>query len=177
MIRYKDKEFEEYFIDPVTAVITDKNGVVQPVKIFRGRPTFQNMPVHQIIVHTFFGYAPEYEIHHLDENKLNNALSNLVYLTKGDHTRLHMKGKQKTEEHKAKISAANKGKQKTKEHIAKIIAANKGKHHSDETIEKIAAKAKGKIWFFKNDLSEEKQFFENPGEGWSKGRLPKKKHK
>ena len=30
MIRFRDKVFENYFIDPVTAVITDENGIVQP---------------------------------------------------------------------------------------------------------------------------------------------------
>lgn len=29
MIRIKDKVFEDYFIDPVTAIITDKDGNVK----------------------------------------------------------------------------------------------------------------------------------------------------
>jgi hypothetical protein len=32
---------------------------------------------------------PDYDIHHKDHNKLNNDITNLVMLTKADHTRLH----------------------------------------------------------------------------------------
>lgn len=31
----------------------------------------------------------EYDVHHIDENRLNNDPSNLLVLTKGDHKRLH----------------------------------------------------------------------------------------
>lgn len=90
MIKYKEKEFEDYNIDPLTAVITDKNGIEQQIKINKkGRPMFKGIPVHQLMMHTFYGYKKGYDIHHLDENKLNNALSNLVYLTPSEHSHLH----------------------------------------------------------------------------------------
>lgn len=113
MIRFKDQIFEEYSIDPVTAVITDKNGVEQLVKIYKnGRPYFKRMLVHCIMCHTFYGYKTGYDVHHLDENKLNNALSNLVYLTHEEHIRLHHKDKQKSDETRAKISASMTGKKR-----------------------------------------------------------------
>ena len=119
MIRYKDRILEDYSIDPVTAVITDQNGVVQKTYMISGRPIFKGIGIHCIMAHTFYGYKPGYDVHHLDENKLNNALSNLVYLTHGEHRRLHAKGKPKSEETKAKMSAAHKGKPKSEETKAK----------------------------------------------------------
>lgn len=135
MIRFKDKVFEQYSICPATGDIFDsKTGEVQTVKFFRGRSYFKGMSVHRIMAHTFFGYKPGLVVHHLDENKLNNALSNLVYLTRGEHMRLHREGKKFSEEHKAKLSAAlkgktspNKGKTFSEEHRAKLSAARKGK--------------------------------------------------
>ena len=55
MIRFKDKILEDYSIDPVTAIITDQNGIVQKTGMHHGRPVFKGMPVHQIMAHTFFG--------------------------------------------------------------------------------------------------------------------------
>ena len=52
MIRFRNQRFEDYFIDPVTAVITDKNGIVQPIKMYRGYPFFKKMAVHRIQMHT-----------------------------------------------------------------------------------------------------------------------------
>ena len=92
------------------------------------------MFVHCIIAHTFYGYKPGYDIHHLDENKFNNSLSNLVYLTSEEHRRLHKKGKPKSDETRAKLSASLKGKP----------AWNKGKPRSEETRAKISASMKGK---------------------------------
>ena len=129
MIRFKDKILEDYFIDPVTAVITDQNGVVQETCMHQGRPTFKGMGIHCIMVHTFYGYKEGYDVHHIDRNKLNNALSNLAYLTPLEHQRIHHKGKQQDEDTKTKISLALKGR----------TSPNKGKLASNETKKKISA--------------------------------------
>lgn len=50
------------------------------------------------------------DIHHLDQNKMNNSLSNLVYLTRSEHSKLHHKRKTLSEETKKKMSEAAKGK-------------------------------------------------------------------
>lgn len=90
----------------------------------------------------------------MDRNKLNNSLSNLVYLTRSEHSRLHATGKHHSVETKQKMSAShkcktssNKGKKLYEEHKSKIRANNigmLGKHHSAETREKMSAAKKGK---------------------------------
>lgn len=127
MIRFKDKIFEQYSICPATGEIFNaKTGEVQKTQVRKNRPVFNSMPVHQIMANTFYGYNPGLVVHHKDENKLNNALSNLVYLTNEEHTSLHKKGKKRepfSEEWKAKMSAAHKGKKFSEEHKAKMRSA------------------------------------------------------
>ena len=174
MIRFKDKILEDYFIDPETAVITNKNGVVQKTYLNQGRLVFKKMCVHCIMAHTFFGWKPGYDVHHIDENKLNNSLSNLMYLTKSEHRRLHNEGKPLSAEHKAKMSAAlkgrtppNKGKHILEETRLKMSESQKGKHRSEETRKKMAESKKGKYWWNNGKI---KRFSkECPGEGWIKG--------
>lgn len=188
MIRFKEKEFKEFNIDPVTAIITDQNGVVQETYMHQGRPVFKRMKIHQIMAHTFYGYKPGYDVHHLDENKLNNALSNLMYLAHDEHSRLHsegnayMLGKHHSEESKAKMSAAKKGKspwnkdkQCPSETKAKISTALKGKQFSAEHKAKLSAAKKGKpTWIKGKHLSEEskaKMSAANKGKTpWNKGK-------
>jgi len=132
MIKYKDEVFDEYSICPVTGdIFNAKTGETQNTYLNQGRPTFKGMPVHQIMAHTFFGYIPRYDVHHLDENKLNNSLSNLVYLTHAEHAKHHLSesnlGRHLSKETRAKLSAANKGENNP----------NYGKHHSEETKQKM----------------------------------------
>ena len=106
MIRYKDIILEDYLIDPETAVITNSKGEIQETKINkRGRPCFHSMAIHRIQVHTHLGYKLGMDIHHLDENKLNNSLSNLIYLTKSEHAKIH--GENMSEETKRKMKKLN----------------------------------------------------------------------
>ena len=142
MIRYKEKEFEEYSICPATGdIFNAKTGEVQKTYMIQGRPVFKKMHVHCIMAHTFLGYKLSYIVHHLDENKLNNSLSNLVYLTRDEHMSLHkkgkpswIKGKKLSEETRAKMSSAHKGKQ----------AWNKGKQLSEDARVKMSLAHKGK---------------------------------
>lgn len=132
MIRYKEKVLEQYSICPATGDIFDvKTGEVQKTHLYRNRPIFKRMPVHCIMIHTFFGYKSGFDVHHLDRNKQNNIISNLVYLTHQEHISLHAKGKHfsLSEETKAKMSASHKGKKRapfSEEHKAKISATLKG---------------------------------------------------
>ena len=180
MIRYKDKEFVQYSICPATGDIFDaKTGKVQETYLDRGRLIFKRMSIHQIMVHTFYGYKPGYDVHHLDENKLNNTLSNLVYLIHAEHTSLHKtellhdetrvkmsasrkgkphphKGKPCSEETKANISSSLKGKPLSEETKQKISEAHKGKPLSEEHKAKLSAKLKGRESSMKGrHLSEE----------------------
>lgn len=57
MIKYKDTILEDFFIDPVTAIITNSKGEIQKTKINKkGRPCFKGCGVHQFQVHTYLGY-------------------------------------------------------------------------------------------------------------------------
>ena len=159
MIRYKDKFFPEYFIDPVTAVITNSKGEIQKTSIHKnGRPYFKNMDIHKIQVHTNLGYKKDYDIHHIDENKMNNSLSNLVYLTRSEHSKIHHKsenhplyGKHHSDEAKKKMSEALKGRifsEDYKRKMSELCSGEKngmyGKHHSEESKKKMSEAAKGK---------------------------------
>ena len=68
----------------------------------------------------------------------------LIFMTVAEHTRLHKKGKQPSEEARKKISVANKGKTMSEEYKAKISAAMKGRTFSEETRKKLSAAMKGK---------------------------------
>ena len=134
MIRYKDTILEDYFIDPVTAVITNSKGEIQKTTIQKnGYAYFKNMYIHQIQIHTHIGYKKGYHIHHIDENKLNNSLSNLIYLTKSEHNIIHKKGnknmfgKHLSEETKRKMSESQKGKTLSEETKRKISESLKGR--------------------------------------------------
>ena len=117
MIKFRNRILENYSIDPITAVITNSKGEVQETKIRDGRPYFKSMDIHKIQAHTYYGYKKDYDIHHLDENKMNNSLSNLVYLTKSEHAKIHAKNM--SEETKQKLSKSHKGK----------TSGNKGKRY------------------------------------------------
>ena len=164
MIRFRNRTLEEFSIDPVTAIITNSKGEIQKTKIIDGRPYFKSMAIHVIQAHTHYGYKKGLVIHHLDKNKMNNSLSNLVYLTKSEHSKLHgndmseetkkklseshkgkispIKGKHLSEETKHKISEAQKGKTLSDETKRKLSEAAKGKHHSEETKRKISESIK-----------------------------------
>ena len=82
----------------------------------------------------------------------------LIFMTIYEHSRLHMKGKQKSEEAKKKMGEAHKGeknpfygKKHSEETKRKMREAKKGeknpfygKHHSEETKNKIREAKKGK---------------------------------
>ena len=51
-----------------------------------------NQYEHDVVSEYFYGEKPEeYVVHHKDENKMNNLVENLVYITDAEHRRIHMK--------------------------------------------------------------------------------------
>ena len=183
MIRFRNSILENYSIDSITAVITNSKGEVQETKIRDGRPYFKSMAIHKIQAHTHLGYKKGFDIHHLDENKMNNSLENLVYLTKSEHAKIH--GKNISEERKRKISEAKKGekhplygKQLSEETKKKLSDSLKGHKVSDETIRKMSEASKGKnkdkIWVNNGVISKRVKPEEIP-EGFVRGRLKWKK--
>ena len=195
MIKYKDIILEDFFIDPITAVITNSKGEVQKTCIHKdGRAYFKRHAVHQWQVHTNLGYKKDYDIHHIDENKMNNSLSNLVYLTHSEHSKIHNKiGKKLSDETKQKLSEAKKNmseetkrkmseakKNMSEETKRKMSEAKKGenhpfygKHHSQESKRKMSEALKEKIWINNGVISKRVQFNEDIPEGFSRGRLKK----
>lgn len=191
MIKYKDIILEDFFIDPITAIITNSKGEIQKTSVHKdGRSYFKGHRVYEWQMHTYLGWKKGLVIHHLDHNKMNNALSNLVYLTNSEHMTIHSENM--SEETKKKISNKlngrtpwNKGKTASEETKKKLSAAKKGQnhplfgqHHSEETKQKISEaikrQNKGKIWI--NNSFEEK-FIKLDGEipeGFVPGRLKNK---
>ena len=201
MIRFRDKIFPEYFIDPITAVITNSKGEIQKTKINeRGRPCFKGVGIHVWQVHTHLGYKKDYDIHHLNENKMNNSLENLVYLTKSEHMKIHHKGennvmfgktgekhpmygKHYSEETKRKMSKSHKRENLSEETIRKMRDSQKGKKLSEETKKKIGEAKKGennpiygKRYKFVNNGIENRYipFDDEIPEGFIRGRLKRK---
>ena len=97
--------------------------------------------------------SPEvYDCHHrreITENKTREQLKaenlyykrpacELIFMLHSEHTRLHLKGKKKTEEHNKKNSIAHLGKKN----------AFYGKHHNAETRERISEKNKKRTGWF-----------------------------
>ena len=120
----------------------------------------------------------------------NRPATELIFLTKSEHTALHHKGKKLkpfTEEHKLKMSIAKKGKHHTEETKRKMSEALKGVHRSEETKRKMSEAQKGKIFteehkqkmadamkrlhWFNNGIKN--VFVKECPEGFVKGRLKK----
>ena len=160
MIRYKDIILEDYFIDPVTAIITNSKGEIQKIKIKDGRPYFKGHKLHEWQVHTHYGWKQGMDIHHIDKNKMNNSLSNLVYLTRSEHMKIHKKGnkyffgKHHSEETKLKIGEASKGNKNML-----------GKHHTEETKRKMSEAKKNMSEETKRKISEAKKGKTSPNKG------------
>ena len=169
MIRFRNRTLEEFSIDPVTAIITNSKGEVQSTYVIKGRPYFKHMPIHQIQVYTHVGWKKCLVVHHLDENKMNNSLSNLVYLTKSEHAKLHNKTREFSKETKRKISESHKGKQLSYEMKKKLSIACKGKNAG----EKNGMYGKRYKWINNGFENRYIPLAEDIPEGFVKGRLKK----
>jgi hypothetical protein len=71
-------------------------------------------------------FRKELVIHHLDEDRNNDGLSNLVPMHNACHSRLHNAGRLLSEEHRHKISESMKGHKVSDDTKAKISRAKKG---------------------------------------------------
>lgn len=95
MIRYCNFEFEDYFINEDTGIITRKDGhIVETRKhgsylVVKSEVGLTGAPIHSIQAHTKWGYIPTWNVHHKDRNTFNNALSNLIYVDKSTHIKIH----------------------------------------------------------------------------------------
>lgn len=103
--------------------------------------------------------------------------SQLIFLSHGEHTRLHnfgntyIFGKKLSAQTRAKMSASQKGRTFSAEAIEKMRIAHKGKRCSDETKAKMSAAHAGRCWW--NDDKVQVLSFKCP-EGFKRGMLKKK---
>ena len=67
---------------------------------------------HRFIVEKTLGrkLSRDEVVHHVDGNKLNNKIENLVVMTRSEHSAMHQKGKKNSDETRLKMSNALKGK-------------------------------------------------------------------
>ena len=73
--------------------------------------------------------------------------SELIFLTKSEHIRLHLLCKHHSEETRKKMSEAQKGKQLSEDTRKKIAEARKGKRLSEEHKRKLSEAHKGNHWY------------------------------
>lgn len=100
----------------------------KPVKIVlvNGRRCINNHhnKIFRLVWIAFNGPIPkDYCIHHIDFNKTNDRLDNLMFMTRSEHTKLH---------------------NNSREYVKGKPGPNKGKHFSEETRKKMSFSHKGK---------------------------------
>lgn len=106
---FAENDFERHRIDvlekdltepPVAEVIDENhqkfNGIIYTSK--KKGHYYQGLGIHRVVWLYYHGDIPEgdYEVHHIDENKSNNDVSNLQLLTRAEHQKLHVLSKIKT---------------------------------------------------------------------------------
>ena len=136
----------------------------KPIKItinYDGRRCVGCRPIYRLVWKLFNEEVPKgYVVHHIDHNKLNDRLDNLMIMTmsqhKAHHNERHIawnRGKHHSEETRQKMSEAKKGKHCSEDTKRKMSEAQKGKqhflnkHHSEEAKRKIGEANKGIKWF------------------------------
>lgn len=113
------------------------NGEYQQIQLYNHYKKEQPL-IHRLVFETFYRrLLPNEECHHInqmsDDNRAVNLVARDAFLHESEHKKgkpSPMKGKKLSEEHKAKISAANKGKKKgpmSEQHRLAIAAGNRGK--------------------------------------------------
>lgn len=123
-------------------------------------------------MHTYNGYIQGLDIHHIDEDKTNDALSNLKYMTPEEHAKLHYKGRslgvnnhaygkhwKLTEEQKMHQSEAQKKlyAELSEEEKLKRRHNAKGWHHTEETKQILREKSLNNSVMRGKHLSEEQK--------------------
>ncbi len=94
--------------------------------------------VHRLVWQTIHGPIPKgMQVHHIDENKLNNHISNLELLPIGVHQGLHLKNKPKSEETKEKMrkiwASMSEEAKKARQLPARLAAAAWRNEHPEES--------------------------------------------
>lgn len=212
MIRFKDEVFENYECDEEIGKIKSKDGVILEEHLLKERPYVylehltkygikkKLYPVHAIICHTLYGYKIGYDVHHLNEDKTDNRIVNLVYITHAEHgniTRQKYAKKWRDEHREEFLKNCSKAGKIGMQHQSQDFHSKGGKagikallnYYKTITPEKCAelrrksfeaalkngnlmkALHRRKGMHLWNNGERETFSFECPGEGWVKGRL------
>lgn len=153
----EEKIWSKYWKKYLSGCI-NKYGYVQVIlKCIDGKQRI--FQYHRAIWYLLNGEIPDgYEINHIDENKQNNALSNLSLVTHkeninygtrnervGKSNAIKLKNRKLSEEIKAKIRIKMIGRKLSEETKRKESESKKGHIVSEETRAKISASLKGRI--------------------------------
>lgn len=91
---------------------------------------------HRFIAESLHAPSGEWEVHHVDENKLNNTPANLAVVRPGEHQSIHSAGshnpfygKQHTPEVRQHLSAIRQGVPLSEHHKRQLSAALSGEHN------------------------------------------------
>ena len=82
---------KKYYVSDDGTIFDSKFKILKTWINKNGYEMFGSCPVHKIVKYTIDGYRDGkiWHIHHLDGNKLNNHISNLVYIHWSDHSKIH----------------------------------------------------------------------------------------
>lgn len=197
-LKFKNQPVEGYLIDE-NAIIFDLEGNVQKKRLRTdNRYYFKGKAVYRLVMHSHKGYLRGFQIHHLNENKLDDRLENLVYLTNSEHTSIHnignkyFVGKKHSEEWKQHMREINLGKLGTtygfvwvnnglKNKFVKPDDIPEGyikgricKKPTQETKIKMSQSHKGEIWI-NNGIINKRVYPNEIPEGFTKGRIMHRK--
>ncbi len=128
-----------YFEDNFPNYDCDENGniykkvIIEPFKsneykqvlLFDKDGNRRVLGVHQVIAMKYLDYFPGCVVHHKDENKKNNELSNLEILHRSDHSRLHAKENNNLAKYVIENGPPNKGKKMSEEFCKKCSESAK----------------------------------------------------
>ena len=101
-----------------------------------GRHIICGRRLYYFVWELFNGPIPKgYQIHHKDENRLNDRLDNLEILTEFEHKSLHGKEKVFTEEYRKKLSEGNTGKVRSAETRKKLSMSLLGNKNAVKNVD------------------------------------------
>ena len=156
MIRIKKiKGFKGYFVTDSGKVLSEYKGNFRWLKHSKlgsvrlcSNGEHKSMLVYRMVAQAFVPIPEQYQgmsideldVHHSNFNHNDNRESNLMWLTKSEHKKLHSE----SEVTKKRMSEAKKGKLFTEEHKRKLSEALKGRLLTEETKQKMSETRKGK---------------------------------
>ena len=127
--------------------------------------------IHRYVMHSFKGFQKGMDIHHINEDKFDNRLDNLVYLTRAEHISYH--ASHRPPEVVAKLRTSNQFGENNP--MFGKTPWNKGKHTCTEEQKKILSnkarlRSTGRVWVNNGVISKFIYPNEIP-EGFIRGRI------